>query len=1128
VTAGFRKPDFSDNRAGRTLAAALEDYLEWLHENRTNPVSLSIATGYFNPEGFSVLADSLQGVEQVRLLLGAEPQTPPRQYWRKPGEPRGDRYHAELIHQALQGHEEGLKHDRNLLGFQPAVDAVLQHLLDFLDSGKIEVRRYENGFLHGKAFLFSDGEGVLAGSSNFTRAGLTSNLELNLGHYHPDTVHKVSNWFEDLWAEAEPYDLASLYEARYQPYDPYLIYLRVLYELYADELRDEEEDTGHLELTTFQTDGVFRARRILERYHGVIVADGVGLGKSFIGGRLLEETVREERQRAMLIAPAALRDGNWKGFRSRHGFYFDLVSPDQLRSWALVGGDRHYDELSHPNEYSMVVIDEAHAFRNPDTQQASALRDLLRGDPPKDVVMLTATPVNNSLWDLYYLLDYFVGHDAVFADAGIPSLKDRFRDAQERDPHELRPDLLYDVLDRTTVRRTRHFVKKWYQTETIPGPDGERIPIVFPEPKVERVDYDLEGALPGFLADFAVALAGDNSEEELSLARYWPSRYKRVRSQDDPDLAREGALVGLIRSGLLKRFESSVHAFSRTAERMAEANEAFLRALDEGYVPSPQALDEWQQVDSDEAWNELLEETGSDPVGAYKAEALREDVRRDRDLFREFARRTGRISRHEDPKLAALADELAVIAQEARREGGDTEDVRQKRKVLIFTYFEDSVDWIEEYLREVVQDDPRLEPYRDRIASVAGSESRGGVTRRDAIYGFAPVSTEAPAGRDDDKYDILVATDVLAEGMNLQQCRNIINFDLPWNPMRLVQRHGRIDRIGSPHSRVFMRCFFPDEQLDELLNLELRVRTKLAQAAATVGLSSEVIPDAATAERNFSETREQIEALRREEEGLLETAGERPGAHSAEEYRQELRKGLIEQGDQIRQLPWAAGSGLRGPEAGHFFCARVGDQVKLRFVPMEDEPVERHTLGCLRMITCSQDTERVLPNAMYAQAYDAWRTARRDIYDEWQFATDPANLHPRIRPLFRHVAEHLRHHPPTGMEQDELTEILESVEAPRGMRDENALREVWNRFHDENDEVEEPKALSAALVEKIRDLGFQPWQPPEELDPIEEDEVKLVCWMAVVGPKMDPDGFGEAQGDLGFQFPGDQLQLDDS
>ncbi|MGH7557375.1 MAG: helicase-related protein, partial [Gemmatimonadota bacterium] len=917
---GFSKPDFADNRADRTLARALKSYLDWLHENRVNPVELSIATGYFNPGGFGLLAPELERLQKIRLLLGAEPTAPPVTRWRKPGQPRDEQYEAERVREALRGEAEGLARDRNLLGFAPEVDASLRRLLAFLRSGKIEVRRYEKAFLHGKAFLFADGEGVLSGSSNFTAAGLRTNLELNLGHYQPDVVHKVSGWFEDLWEEAVPYDLAVLYEARFLPYDPYLIYLRVLYELYGAEIEEERSGTGPIHLTTFQNDGIFRVGRILDRFHGVVVADGVGLGKTFLAGEVMRRAREERRQRVLLVSPATLRDGTWRAFLHRFQLYVVNVSYEQLTDDIQLGGS--YDYLkSLVDDYALIVIDEAHAFRNPETARAQALRKLLLGDPPKDLVLLTATPVNNSLWDLYYLLTYFVGHDAVFADVGIPSLKARFDAAQAEDPHELRPDMLYDILDQTTVRRTRHFVKKYYPNDSIPGPDGIQIPIAFPKPEVSRVDYDLEDVLPDFFEELSEALAPEGRGPGLTLARYWPSRYREGGRVE----ARELALVGLIRSGLLKRFESSVHAFAETVGRMAIAHEAFLKGLEQGLIASPQALVEWQEVDSDEAWEEVLREADSEDAAGYDVTRMKRDLQADLELLRRFEKRARRVGRADDPKLMALADALAEIALRAEHDAINEEDAREKRKVLIFTYYGDTVDWIEEFLLDAVEhDSPRLAAFKGRIASVAGSASRGGVTREAAIYGFAPRSTEAPVGRDENRFDVLITTDILAEGMNLQQCRNIINFDLPWNPMRLVQRHGRIDRIGSPHSRVFVRCFFPDRQLDALLDLELRVRHKLAQAAASIGLEVEVIPGAETIDRNFAETREEIEKIRRENPAILETAGEDANAHSGEEYRQELRKGLIERRDEIELLPWGAGSGFTGLAEGHFFCARIG------------------------------------------------------------------------------------------------------------------------------------------------------------------------------------------------------------
>src|SRR5690606_27873161 len=202
-----------------------------------------------------------------------------------------------------------MKEDRDLTAFDPATDALIERLVAWLRSDKVEVRRLTNRFLHGKAYIVETGpDGVLAGSSNLTHAGLTSNLELNLGHYQPGVVCEVLDWFDDLWAEAEPYDLAGLYEQRFERYTPYEIYLRMLWERYHGELVREEPKSG-LHLTAFQRDGLYRALDYLERHSGVMIADGVGLGKTYLAGELLRQAVQERRQRALLVAPAALRDG---------------------------------------------------------------------------------------------------------------------------------------------------------------------------------------------------------------------------------------------------------------------------------------------------------------------------------------------------------------------------------------------------------------------------------------------------------------------------------------------------------------------------------------------------------------------------------------------------------------------------------------------------------------------------------------------------------------------------------------------------------------------------------------------------------------------------------------------------
>ncbi len=814
------KPSFATNAGeNERVADALNNLIGHRLSLWNEPFELAIATGYFNPDGFNLLADVLERVGTVRLLLGAEPRAPERSI--RPLDPDVPPHRAERarLRRAMQGHLHDIQEDRDLLGFEYDVDARARRLVEWLRSGRVEVRRLEQRFLHGKAFLITThDEGVLAGSSNFTYAGLAVNSELNLGQYDPHVVKRVKEWFEEQWSEAAPFDLAAIYEGRYEAHNPYLIYMRMLLERYGRELQEEAQsrDTTGIHLTTFQEDGVWRASRILDRFGGVVVADGVGLGKSFIGGEIVRRISDENRQRVLIVAPAALRDGIWRAFLDEYGFsrrvkvvsYEQLSDDPRLNEKAEGRGiDVDLDDIA------LVMIDEAHAYRNPDTIRAQVLRRLLAGTPSKGLVLLTATPVNNSLWDLYYLLAYFIHNDAAFADAGIRSMRQHFADAMAEDPEDLTPKRLFDILDAVSVRRTRRFVRRYYPNETITI-GGISVPIRFPDPKVDEYHIDLDDVLPGFFTRFAHALSYEIEEEpdsaeaakfgQLTLARYAPSRYLRAGEVDTHELQ----LAGLLRSGLLKRFESSAHAFSRTCRTMAASHDAFLAALEKGVVATGRALDEWIATDTDQIddyWDgrpAYLRE-GEDSAALYEVDALRADVARDRDLLIELAKEAEKVSNETDPKLDALVEALEEIVAASERDAVGEENVRDYRKVIVFSYFTDSIDWIRERLEREFARNERLAPYRGRLVVISGKEG----DKTDVLFGFAPKSSKAPKGLDQDRYDVLLSTDVLSEGVNLQQARHIINYDLPWNPMRLVQRHGRIDRIGSPYDEVFLRLF---------------------------------------------------------------------------------------------------------------------------------------------------------------------------------------------------------------------------------------------------------------------------------------------------------------------------------
>ena len=420
------------------------------------------------------------------------------------------------------------------------------------------------------------------------------------------------------------------------------------------------------------------------------------------------------------------------------------------------------------------------------------------------------------------------------------------------------------------------------------------------------------------------------------------------------------------------------------------------------------------------------------------------------------------------------------------------------------------MDWIFEHLAETTPNDERLSAYRGRVASLSGNTGTG--SKEAVIWGFAPRTTDAPEGRNDDLYDIVVTMDVLAEGVNLQQARHIINYDLPWNPMRLVQRHGRIDRIGSHHSEVFIRCVFPDTRLDELLNLEERLHQKIRQAAASIDVG-EVLPDQIGEDLIFTETREEIERIRREEADLFERGGTARGALSGEEYRQELRK-AIEQGwrARIEELPWGSGSGMaisvdvdRGP--AYVFCARVGDHDRAVFRYVEfgghrdpdgsgdndDRPtVVADTLSCLDHARPADgfNTPRELDDDTYRRAFDAWDAARADIVEKWNYLADKANLEPRIPPALARASEVLRTQSPAELTQTQVERAMDSLAAPYPERTVRTIRAAMSASDD-------PAEQAREIIRVINALGLEPYVPPEPLPEITPEDVHAVCWLAL-------------------------------
>ena len=1108
-------PEFITNIDGNTLLAALQAAIPdtpamaapGMAEVPSALSEICIATAFISPAGFGAVAERLEQAGHVRLLVGAEPEPEARRTYRKPGDPPGAAFERREVTEGLRLLDIGLRRERDRQPFSAEARRHLRRMAAMLRTGKLETRRYERAFLHAKATLL-DGlnPGLIAGSSNLTRAGLTANLELNLGRWDSAIFVQARAWFDSLWEEAVPFDLAAIFEEPDAEFPPWLIFMRILWQLYGADLEQEREEVGDIPLTAFQLHGVWRARRILKELGGVIVADEVGLGKTFIGGAMLDACARN-RQRALLVCPAALRP-TWQRFLQTHniGRFVEMVSYDQLARDRQFHSEQRPDATGHHlqaelDDYALILVDEAHNYRNPAApSRAAVLRHLLSG-PRKDVVLLTATPVNNSLFDFYHLMRFFLRQDSALASRGIIKIYERFKVAAKEDPDNLSPDFLYPIIDAVTVKRTRSFVRKHYAGETIRGPDGALHPIVFPKAVPITVRYELDKLAPGLFEAVADALDPDHGKAVVSFARYAPGAFLLEPDEDGPEEAE--AAAGLLRSGLLKRFESSTHAFRLSLSRMAREHDLFLDALAKGKVVTTAFLRELA-VD-DDAFDDMLEISGhAVDATAYDAKGLRQAVERDRAILHGLCERLAAVQDEDDPKLAAVVEELARMAAQARADAATDAEEQRNRKVLLFSYYADTVKWLRAALEARIAADPRLAGFRGRIVAVAGHGLGGeDATRAEAVWGFAPESSEPPPGQAD-LYDLLITTDVLAEGMNLQQCRNIINYDLPWNPMRLVQRHGRIDRIGSPHPRVFLRTVFPADQLDALLALQARIFRKLTQAAKSIGVATLPVDGGGKGDQVFAETRAEIEKLAAENPDLFEQGGTEAAAQTGEEYRERLRAALAADRDAIIGLPGRAGSGMRkGAVSGVLFCAEVelaeGRRTCLRFVPSapgwapDASPgaVLHETGTCLRLVDCTEATPRHMPPALGESVFAFWELALDSILAEWDELSDPANLQPPVRLLNRQVAAFIRANPQHDAEDGKAARALDILEAPWPRREEALLRE---QFRDRNGSA---AARSLRLIGWILATGLERFEPPSPLPPITADDVRLICWMVL-------------------------------
>jgi hypothetical protein len=712
---------------------------------------------------------------------------------------------------------------------------------------------------------------AVVGNCSLTTGGLGIAPQSRLGfvqHTENDAeLAMVRQWFETEWNAANPEGpaVAALGEAiaaAASDHTPNAVYTQALHQLFAEMKAGTDESsivdpaTGVREtqvwskLYRFQKDGVIGAIDKLQRFGGCIIADSVGLGKTFEALAVIKY-FELRNARVLVLAPKRLRE-NWtlwtrndvRNMLAADRFAFDVLNHTDL---SRDGGQSGDIDLGHINwaNYDLVVIDESHNFRNRpagkgerESRYDKLLNAVVKAGVKTRVLMLSATPVNNRLNDLKNQIAFATeGNDTALAGHGITSIAGTIRIAQgqfnrwqqlpeaARTPAKLLEMLGFDyfrLLDLLTIARSRKHIERYYGTAET-GTFPEKL-----APANIKSDVDLSKAFPPIVEV-------NNEIRRLKLAAFAPLRYvldsrraayERRYNQDVGgeggasvfrQLDREESLIALLRVNLLKRMESSVYAFALTIGRQLKAVEALIARIDahDESVAAP-TID---QLDGDDPAFDQLGVGRSVRVLLSDADLVRwrQDLAEDRDRLARLHVQARNVTPERDVKLADLKKLIAEKLANPFNPGNV--------KLLVFTAFADTAA----YLYDAIRAD-----YPHRMALVTGS-GRNKTTHPkltadlgSILTAFAPgarLRPEALAG--EEEIDLIIATDCISEGQNLQDCDCVVNYDIHWNPVRIVQRFGRVDRLGSPNSVIRLVNFWPNMDLDSYIGLERSVSGKM-------------------------------------------------------------------------------------------------------------------------------------------------------------------------------------------------------------------------------------------------------------------------------------------------------------
>ncbi len=972
LTSGLR-----DNHRHGTVAQFFED--------KTKPHShIAIVTAYFTVAAYLRMKPVLARGEKVRLLFG---------------DPAFIAGFEPITQNAVFSINDEALSLLSKLDQRASVADCIDWFTHHVDVRSV----IEPGFLHGKMAHISTEHAAhaIVGSSNFTIRGLglaqdSNNVELNLIAHDSRDCDALLGWFDELWNDkTKVQDVRAQVIAYLTQYfahqSPEFIYQKTLFHVFSGQDNANPIDENRLKqsgvyqspiwntLFDFQQQGVYAAIHRLENYNGCILADSVGLGKTYTALAVIKYFQRSTR-RILVLCPKKLQS-NWTIYTQNshdNPFIDDVFEYDVLFHTDLGRGGNSWDGKSLSaipwNKYDLVVIDESHNLRNnrandltsegaSQTRYQFLMNAVLAGGNAK-VLMLSATPVNNSLIDLRNQISFIASGDVsnnATLDAelglklGIRSVNATMKRAQKHfiDWTKLSPatrskaalssllggDFLA-VLDKLTIARSRSQIKQHFAHEMIKlGGFPKRVPPLSKYvtqidthnqfPNFDAVSKSLDAVELPMFRPFAY-LADDVPAQDLE-------RYAALRAKGLSQDTREKTLVAIMKVLLLKRLESSIHSFTGTLGRMLDNIDNLIKRLDthDEWVTNAASQDtaaDWQLNELDDDNTELREALEVGKKLKYQLIHInkpkwRAALLEDRAKLEKIYQDARMVNADRDTKLVQLKQLLVDKLNNPTVQ----KDGKANRKTLVFTAFSDTAQYLYKHLHGELL--ARHNTHCGLIVGDGGAQTLSPTRNRfnDILADFAPVS-KLRSGSHAGELDILIATDCISEGQNLQDCDTVINFDIHWNPVRIIQRFGRIDRIGSQATKVHMINFWPTDQLDQYIGLKKRVETRMALSDMTATgtdnlLNPEQLQDMVDGELSLRE--QQLLRLDSELIDLDEDPNQITFADlSLNEFRQDLQQFLDAQRKALEQAPLGlfavvpSDAQISHAQAGVLFCLR--------------------------------------------------------------------------------------------------------------------------------------------------------------------------------------------------------------